>query len=157
MEENLQLFWHQFKVARPEYKSVTVGSAWSFGDSKEMADQLAKLVLSGEKTATASAKVEYEVNNEPLPEVEANRVDIVLDGSNQPVAIIRNTHVYLIPFNEVTASHAYKEGEGDKSLDYWRKEHREFWTRSFKEQAIFGVDIDTMDVVCEEFEVLWAK
>lgn len=156
MEENLQLFWHQFKVARPEYESVTFGSAWSFGDSKEMADELAKLVLSSEKTATASAKVEYEVNNESLPEVKTNQVDMILDGDKQPVAIIRNTHVYLVPFNEVTASHAYKEGEGDKSLDYWRKEHREFWTRSFKEQEI-EVDIDTMDVVCEEFEVLWAK
>ena len=42
--------------------------AWSFGAE---ADLLAKLVVQGEKTATASAYPLYELENEPLPKAGA--------------------------------------------------------------------------------------
>ena len=34
---------------------------------------------------------------------------------------------------EVSEEHAYKEGEGDRSLAYWRAVHEEFFTKEFEE------------------------
>lgn len=36
-------------------------------------------------------------------------------------------------FMEVNEAHAYKEGEGDRSLAYWRKVHEEAFTKEWKE------------------------
>jgi uncharacterized protein YhfF len=47
----------------------------------------------------------------------------------------------------VTAEFARKEGEGDLSLAYWRKEHKAFFERE-------GFYSDRMELVAEEFEVV---
>ena len=47
--------------------------------------------------------------------------DVVLDSKDQAVCIIEITKVSVQPFHQVSADHAYKEGEGDKSLAYWRQ------------------------------------
>lgn len=47
------------------------------------------------------------------------------------------------------------EGEGDMSLEYWRKIHRVFFTEELKDlEKEFTED---MMVVCEEFEVVYPK
>lgn len=51
-------------------------------------------------------------------------------------------------FFDVSAEHAFKEGEGDQSLDYWRKVHQDFWSD-------LKVYSPNMEVLCEEFEVLY--
>ena len=120
-----------------------------------MANELTKLVLQGEKTATASAFVQYEKNNEALPEVNKGVFDILLDGEQEPVAILEYTKVYITIFDNISHEHAYKEGEGDKTLDYWKKAHFKFWTDIFDSQNIRNVDIEKMKIVCEEFRVVW--
>ncbi|WP_461812493.1 ASCH domain-containing protein, partial [Faecalimonas sp.] len=80
---------------------------WSFG---EEADLLAKLVETGEKTATASAYQLYELENEPLPIV--GEYNIILNSKNEAICIIQTKKVYVTAFKDVTAEHAYKEGEG---------------------------------------------
>lgn len=154
MNDKQEDFWLKFKTNSPKYKNINFGSAWSFGDSEEMADELADLVISGEKTATASAFIQYEKNKEPIPKADNKIFDILLDGKGNPVAIIENTKVYITTFDKVTKEHAYKEGEGDKSLEYWKKVHLEFWTNIFKLENI-DVDIEKMKVVCEEFKVVY--
>lgn len=55
-------------------------------------------------------------------------------------------------FEQVTKEHAYKEGEGDRTLDYWRKVHQAFFTEELRQVNMqFQED---MKVVCEEFKVL---
>lgn len=121
--------------------------AWSFGVD---ADLLANLVAIGEKTATASAYPLYEIENEPLPKV--GEYNVILDSKGEAICIIRTTRVYAVPFNEITAEHAYKEGEGDKSLDSWRKAHKKFFEDCLGEVGLqFTSD---MKVVCEEFEIV---
>ena len=122
--------------------------AWAFGCD---ADELARLVLEGKKTATASVYAVYEPEGEPLP-VEGE-FSVILDSGDQAVCVIRTTKVYVSPFDEVSAEHAYKEGEGDRSLAYWRKVHQEFF-----QEELNGVGLnfsDDMQVVCEEFEVVY--
>lgn len=122
--------------------------AWSFGVDPDI---LAQLVVNGHKTGTSSLYILYELTNEPLPKV--NDYSIILDSNNNAVCIIQNIKVDIIPFNEITAEHAYKEGEGDKSLKYWRKVHQEFFTESLsKIDMKFTYD---MKVVYEEFKVVY--
>ena len=58
--------------------------------------------------------------------------------------------MYTAPFRAVTAEHAFREGEGDRSLAHWRRVHEAFFR---KEMASVGMAFDEdMVVVCEEFE-----
>ena len=77
-------------------------------------DLLADLVLKGEKTATASAYDLYALEDEPL--TQEGTFDVILDSQNQAVCIVEITRVSVRPFNQVSTQHAFKEWEGDKSL-----------------------------------------
>lgn len=47
------------------------------------------------------------------------------------MCIIQTLKVCVTEFNQVSEEHAFKEGEGDWSLDYWRKVHVSFLTNEF--------------------------
>ncbi|MBM7643078.1 ASCH domain-containing protein [Streptococcus loxodontisalivarius] len=143
-----QELWNDYKKVNP-----TIGNeidAWAFGVE---ADLLAQLVLEGRKTATASAYDLYELDNEPIPQV--GTYDVILDGEDQAVCIVRINQVTIVLFKEVSAEHAYKEGEGDRSLDYWRQVHLDFFKPYFEENGLIFTE-DTK-LVLEEFEVVYSK
>lgn len=123
---------------------------WSFGVE---ADLLARLVVIGEKTATASAYPLYELENETLPTIGA--YSVILDSNDNAICIIQTEKVTVVPFDEVTAEHAYKEGEGDKSLGFWRKVHEKFFTECLNEAGLKFTP--KMKVVCEEFSVVYKQ
>ena len=112
---------------------------------------MAELTRTGVKTATASAAVWYGLEDEPLP--QAGEYSVILDSREEAVCVIRTTRVYTVPFDQVTAGHAYREGEGDRSLMYWRRVHEDFFRRELEEAGLaFSPD---MPVVCEEFEMVY--
>lgn len=121
---SIEAFWEQARFQHPELPQEPV-DAWAFGATPEMADELLALVLEGTKTATASSLWDYQAEGEELPRV--GLIDIVLDGAGLPAAIIETVAVDIVPFNEVSAEHAFAEGEGDRSLAYWREAHESFW------------------------------
>ena len=122
--------------------------AWSFG---EMPDKLADLVLQKIKTATCSAYDLYLIENEPLPKV--GNYSIILDSKEEAVCIIKTIKVYVTEFRNVSKEHAFKEGEGDRSLTYWRKVHESFL---INELASVNITFNkNTKVVCEEFEVVY--
>ena len=122
--------------------------AWAYGDDP---DGLAELTRAGIKTATASAGVWYGRGEEPLP--RAGEYSVILNSRDEAVCVIRTTRVYTTPFCEVTAEHARKEGEGNRSLAYWRQVHEDFFRT---ELAGAGLEFTPdMPVVCEEFEVVY--
>ncbi len=86
--------WEKFvkenKLVKCNYKE------WAFGLE---ADLLAHLVVTGEKTTTASAYPLYELENEPLPAV--GTYNVILDSKNNAVCIIQTKKVTIIPFYEV--------------------------------------------------------
>ena len=138
--------WAQFAQAN----NLTNQSydAWAFGGAP---DELARLVLQGEKMATSSAYDIYQVKNQPLP--QAGEYSVILNSKREAVCIIRTTKVQILPFDKVDEQHARKEGEGDKSLNYWRKIHRDFFTAALQK---IGLSFDeSRKVVCEEFEVVY--
>lgn len=124
--------------------------AWAFGATPEQADELLDLVLSGTKTATASALWDYEAEGEALP--TPGTLGIVTDGRGAPHALIVTTQVDVVPFDEVSAEHAYLEGEGDRLLATWREVHERFFTEHAMHRRGFSRD---MPVVLERFDVLY--
>jgi uncharacterized protein YhfF len=124
--------------------------AFAFGDSAEMADELSALVLHGPKRATAGLLADY-TDDEPLPQVGGHSV--VLGGDGQPVCVIRTTEVRVLPFAEVDAAFAWDEGEGDRSLAYWRDAHISFFRRMCENRA--EVFDEEMATVLERFAMVW--
>jgi len=118
---------------------------FAFGDSPELADELLSLVLSGTKTATCGALRDYTPGGEALPQV--GRQDIVLDGSGRPAAVIETVEVTVRRFEDVDAEFAFEEGEDDRSLTSWRREHEKY----FRRNGGFSPD---MELVCERFRLV---
>lgn len=124
--------------------------AWAFGDDP---DALAELVRRGIKTATASAYPLYELEGEALP--MTGEYSVVLDTGEEAVCIIRTTRVYVTPYRDVSAEQAYREGEGDRSLAYWRRVHEAFFRKEMEQAGLTFTE--DMGVVCEEFELIYPK
>lgn len=80
-------------------------------------------------------------------------LSIITDFDGVAKCIIENKNVTVKTFSDVTKEFAFREGEGDKSLNYWRKVHIEFFTRELKE--VNKEFTEDMKVVCEEFEVIF--
>lgn len=136
-----QEMWKYFCLARKAFGEY---QTWAFGDDP---DALAELVLQGIKTATASAYPLYELEGAPLP--QAGEYSVILDSRNEAVCVIQTEKVMLCTFNQVGEEQAWKEGERDRTLEYWRKVHRKFFS---EELQTAGLTFDEeMPVVCEEF------
>ena len=73
--------------------------------------------------------------------------NIILDGQNVPVCVIRLVSMRLVRFCDVNEEFARKEGEGDLSLEYWQKEHQRFFFR----EGHFSED---MELIAEEFDLV---
>ncbi len=124
--------------------------AWSFGSAP---DELADLVVRGVKKATSSAFALYELEGEGIP--QPGDCSVILDSEDNAVCVIRDVRVLVIPFNEMTSELAALEGEGDCSLQYWKKVHTDFFIQEMRSAGLeFTED---MKVVFEEFEVVWLR
>jgi uncharacterized protein YhfF len=118
---------------------------FSFGDNPALADELLALVLSGAKTATCGALRDYAPGKEAMPVV--GRRDVVLDGTGRRAAIIETLEVTIRRFDAVDEAFARDEGEGDRSLADWRRDHRIYFERN----GGFSPD---MELVCERFRLV---
>ena len=144
-------YWERFQKKSGITESFV--DAWSFGDNPELADELLELVLSGKKTGTATLVLELEMEGENMPKV--GDCSVVLNSTDEPAAIIRTTSVAIKPFNDVEEAFAYSEGEDDRTLESWKREHWKFWTRVGQKLG-FTMNEDLL-VVCENFELLHPK
>ncbi len=127
--------------------------AWSFGNTPEMADELGALVVQGMKTATASLAWTYEHEGERYPQI--GEIGIILDSDGNPLCIIETTQIEIKPFNAVDERQAYEEGEGDRTLAYWRKVHWEFFSQEC--QTIGRKPSEMMPVLCERFRLVYTE
>lgn len=144
-----ETFWSLARQSHPNLPEEPP-AAWSFGATADQANVLLDLVLRGVKTSTASSLWDYEAKDDPLPTL--GELAILLDGDGRPNALIQVQNVYVCPFNEVDESHVYAEGEGDRTLQYWREAHEQFWRNYSDNPRGFEPD---MPVVCERFTVLF--
>ena len=136
--------WKAFLKIAPEASEKEV-DAWHY--SGEDGDRLAELTARGIKTATSSAYPVYEAVGETLP--RSGEYSVVTRRDGTAVCVVYTSKVYVIPYKDVSEAHAWREGEGDRSLSYWRKVHQAFFTECLEQQGLLFSE--EMSVVCEEF------
>ena len=148
--QDVQRFWSAFHNANKDSIEIPESppEIWEYGGNEP--DYLVKLTWEGKKTATSSLLWIYEHFEEAiLPKV--GDLSVVINNQKKAICVTRTEEVKIVPFNEVGAMHASLEGEGDRSLEYWRKIHWEFFS---SECANIGITPgEKMPVVCERFSV----
>ncbi|MFD7572151.1 ASCH domain-containing protein, partial [Streptomyces sp. NPDC059810] len=109
----------------------------------------------GDNPATTGLLVEYEVENEELP--EAGERSALIDSDGREVAVVEITEVEVLPLGRADLRLALDEGEGFLSVADWRAAHERFWHSAEMREGLgdpgFVVD-DTTMVVVERFRVV---
>lgn len=147
----LRPFWQAFLASKPECQDARFYEAFYFADSEVVANHLAALVLAGVKQATAALVWGLDAEGKKPP--QPGDLSIVTDWPGRPQCVIQTLATEVVPFEEVTAEFAATEGEGDKSLAYWREAHWAFFTRECAE--IGREPSPRMPILCERFRVVY--
>ncbi len=138
--------WAEYSAATgivAEYEAFGFGNP----NTPALRDELALLVKNGTKTATAGHPDEFAAAGEKVPEV--GDYWVVLDSQANAVAVTRTTEVRPTRFKDVDDQFAWDEGEGDRTLSWWRTAHIKYF-----EQAGLPIDPDTI-LILERFEKIW--
>ena len=145
-------FWEAFCDHNMDLnKDELYYDVWQFLDGKRGCDRLASLCLAGIKTATSSVYETFEMDEMKVP--EEGDYSIILDSDEVPLFIIKDTKVEIKKFCEVDEEFAFKEGEGDQSLENWRKSHKKIFEEKCDE---YGIEFSEETLIlCEEFEVVF--
>ena len=72
---------------------------------------------------------------------------VMLDGAGAARAVIETIELFQKRFCDVDEAFAFDEGEGDRTLSYWRSAHQ----RYFQRQGVFAPD---MLLYCERFRLV---
>ena len=147
--------WRDYLLSMGENPDHTKKSytSWYFCDNEKDADVLAKLVREGTKRGTTSVADLYRIDGDELPAV--GNLSIVTNWVGIAQCVIETQKVTVLPFRNVTEEFAKIEGEGDKTLKYWREAHIDAFSRELPEYGItFSEDLN---VVFEEFKAVYPK
>lgn len=143
--------WTDFIKNNPEYSDIIMPESWHFCDNEKDANECAILVTQGLKRATSTSMWWFETNNHHVP--KSGDLAIITDWNGNAKAIIETTKTTVIPYNKITAEYAEIEGEGDKSLAYWKKVHWDYYSREMEEKG--ESPTEEMPILCEEFKTIW--
>ncbi|MBV1758651.1 MAG: ASCH domain-containing protein [Dethiosulfatibacter sp.] len=139
-----------YNDVREKGERESFDQAWHFCNNQKDADELADLTVKGIKQATTSLYYWYEDGKEPIP--KPGDLDIITDFEGNPKCVIETVRVDVVAFKDVSEEFAQTEGEGDKSLEYWRKAHIKFFTEDMTAEGLTFTE--DMKVVCEVFRVV---
>ena len=146
--KNFYEFWEKVKAECGIREDFT--DAWGFGDTPELKQELLDLILKGKKRASnlliESELVEY-------PPSGVGQFHVILNGEDVPTAVIQTVSLRKAKFKDVDADQAYWEGEGDRSVESYLKEHVKYYTRVGK---TLGFDFhEDLEVEFERFELVY--
>ena len=137
-----------FNTLNVEAKTLT---SWFFCDNEIDVNECAKLVMQNIKKATSPSLWWFHANDEILPNV--GDLNIITNWNGEAQCIIETTKVSIVPFNEITEEYAALEGEGDKTLEYWKQVHRPYYQRELENTCY--TPREDMPIVCEVFKVVF--
>lgn len=121
------------------------------GTTRERAEKNLQEVLRGKKRSVTHSLLGLQYRKETLPKI--GDFTILTDWEGNARCIVRTVAVHLKPFFSVSASFARMEGEGDGSLEAWKKAH---WTLFTEELEPYGKKPhESMIVVCEVFDKVY--
>lgn len=150
MDKKAAEYWARFIKETGRDKDTLCYSVFHFERTKELAESLLELVLSGKKKATASSRNSFEIDGERLPEI--GDLSVVTDFEGNPRCVIETVEVTHIPYNEMTYEICSREGEDD-NLESWQRGHEKFFRNEGAEMGYsFSEDLI---VVFEDFRVIY--
>lgn len=151
--KSVEKIWMDFLSNNPGNTIKETPLSFYFCDNQKDADECAELVVQGIKQATASSVWWYEKYKEPFPKVGDQF--IITDWNGNAKAIIETTKIELVPYKDITEAFAETEGEGNKSLSYWKKVHEAYYKREMEPHgAAFN---EEMIIVCEYFKTIYTE
>lgn len=148
--KSVKRLWNSYLAENPQFLAKDLPPSFYFCDNEKDANECAELVIKGIKKATATSLWWYEKNSESLPNVGDQY--IVTDWNGAAKVIIETTKVEYVPYCKIISDFAEVEGEGDKSLEYWKRVHEPYYKREMKPyDACFD---QKMIIVCEYFKTI---
>lgn len=121
-----------------------------FGDGPELAATLAHLVMKSVKRGTTGWTAAAKREGSEIPRV--GMISIVTDGFGHAQCAIQTERIEHLRFADVDATHAWVEGEGDRTLEDWREGHLAYFRN---EAARLGLSFDDDAMLFfEHFRVL---
>jgi len=132
---------------RPMHPRVEASPA----GNKEITDELLKLYLDGKKYAGSSIVEDFLSAGDPLPQV--GNYWIFLNSKDEPRCILRTERVVQNKFKDVPLDIVIAEGEGDLSLEYWKKVHKELYLPFLMSWGVREMDEAT--VITEFFKIVY--
>lgn len=117
---------------------------FTFGDNPNLADELLALVISGRKTATCCAWSQAEREGWIA---RPGDLSVARDSTGRDRCVIETIEVAQRRFCDVDAAFAFDEGEDDRTLASWRREHGLYFARN-------GGWSEDMMLYCERFRVV---
>lgn len=118
-------FWE--KVKKEKGIEGEFADAFGFGDTPELRQELLELILEGKKRASTNLLIESKIMG--YPSSKLGQYNVILDGEGRPAAVIKTVSLRKARFKDVDEEHAYWEGEGDRTVETYLKEHIKYYTR----------------------------
>ena len=150
MHASIDQLWQRYRAIHPQAPEQTP-IAYHFCDNAADAAICLALVLSGQKQATACSLAELELNGDPIPQV--GDYAIVTNWEGEAQCVIQTHTVVIQKFADVDDAFVHAEGEGDKSLAWWRTAHQQYFTRVLA-GTNYAVD-DALEIACEQFKLVF--
>ena len=153
MEEQSKVYLDMYlsSLSETERKKYQSFSSDYFCADEHNANLCAELIRIGQKTATCSLNHWYESGEEPMPTID--HLMIVTNWDGTPICIVEINSVEKCKYSDVSAEFAFLEGEGDRSLEWWRKAHWDFFAKECEELNI--EPCEEMMLVLETFRVVY--
>jgi uncharacterized protein YhfF len=147
-----QEFWNRYlQSLSPSFRPVNPRVEASYAGNRSIADGLLVLYLCGRKTAGSSIVEDFISAGDPLPLI--GNYWIFLNSKDEPSCILRTERVVFNKFKDVPVEIAIAEGEGDLTLEYWRKVHAELYLPHLSNWGVGNLDDAT--VVTEFFKIVY--
>lgn len=136
------------KIHTDKCKDIFKLKKWNFGIDN---DKLVKLVLAGKKTATTCLYDEKNIN-------QIGEQQILIYDNEKTACITETKKVIITEFRNITEKMAYLEGEGDRTLKYYRQKYEEYFKTidpKFNEntKVIFEIFIVKENLINTRFEL----
>lgn len=149
LAEDAAALWRAFMALSETPVEARLYDVMTIGETAAMADEGARAVLAGEKTATASLRQAYAVDVPP----PIGSYSILLDGRGRAVGVIQTTRLELKRFDEVDHAFAWDYGAWDRTLATWRARMMSILAAKADD---LGFEWDeSAELVCETFRLVF--
>lgn len=153
MDAKAQAYLNQYMdtLSGKEQAAIPSVSADYYCADEYNANTCAELVRIGQKTASCSMELWYSEHGEMMPQV--GHLQVVTNWDGEPVCIIQITDVSTCRYSDVSEEFAQAEGEGDRTIAWWREAHTKFFKAECEE---LGIDWHEQRLlVLERFRVVY--